>query len=299
MPRAQLSRTIVSQIDDMREPGRQTGAATRRVDANAQSIRLAPASRTTGVLLSSSALPDLGRFRAILFDLDGVLTPTADLHMLAWRTMFTELFAEKGVAAPYTDQDYFTHLDGKQRVDGVQSLLESRGIRVPLGDPADKPALDTVHGIGNRKNVVFSRLLTELGMTPYPGSIALLDELGDMPVSVVSSSKNARWVLTAAGILDRFPVIVDGAVAAAEHLASKPAPDMFLDAARKLGVEPADAVVFEDATSGVAAARAGGFGLIVGVDRGTGAEDLLASGADLVVDDLAEFTREHAGGVGK
>ncbi len=217
--------------------------------------------------------------------------------MLAWRTMFTELFAQKGVTAPYTEQDYFTHLDGKQRVDGVASLIASRGISVPLGSATDDPALDTVNGIGNRKNVVFSRLLTELGMTPYPGSLALLDELGtSMPISVVSSSKNARWVLTAAGLIDRFPVIVDGAVAAVEHLASKPAPDMFLDAARKLGVAPADAVVFEDATSGVAAARAGGFGLVVGVNRGTGADDLIASGADLVIDDLAEFTeRQHAG----
>lgn len=223
-----------------------------------------------------------------------MLTPTADLHMLAWRTMFTELFAQRGVTAPYTDQDYFTHLDGKQRVDGVASILSSRGITVPMGTAPDDPAVDTVHGIGNRKNVVFSRLLTELGMQPYPGSLALLDQIGGtMPISVVSSSKNARWVLTAAGLIDRFPVIVDGAVAAEEHLASKPAPDMFLDAARKLGVDPADAVVFEDATSGVAAARAGGFGLVVGVDRGTGADDLLASGADLVIDDLAEFITRH------
>lgn len=214
--------------------------------------------------------------------------------MLAWRTMFTELFVQRGVTAPYTDQDYFTHLDGKQRVDGVAGILVSRGITVPLGTAADDPAADTVNGIGNRKNVVFSRLLTELGMQPYPGSLALLDEIGSsMAISVVSSSKNARWVLTAAGLIDRFPVIVDGAVAAEEHLASKPAPDMFLDAARKLGVDPAHAVVFEDATSGVAAARAGGFGLVIGVDRGTGADDLLASGADLVIDDLAEFTTRH------
>jgi beta-phosphoglucomutase family hydrolase len=237
------------------------------------------------------ALPDLDRYRAVLFDLDGVLTPTADLHMHAWRAMFEELFAQKGVALPYTDEDYFLYLDGKQRYEGVASLLRSRGIEVEWGFPTDPSTADTVCGIGNRKNDVFSRVLQEEGVQPYPGSLALLDQLRAKGVrmAIVSSSKNAETVLTAAGIRDRFPVVVDGLVAARETLASKPAPDMFTHAATAVGVAPAETIVFEDAISGVAAAHAGAFGLVVGVDRGVGPQALLDAGADVVVADLGEF----------
>jgi HAD superfamily hydrolase (TIGR01509 family) len=227
----------------------------------------------------------------VLFDLDGVLTPTADIHMLAWRTLFTEVFAERGVERPYTNDDYYRYLDGKTRYEGVAGVLASRGIDLPWGSPDDPASADTVSGVGNRKNEVFTRVLTEQGIAPYPGSLELVRQLHDLalPMGVVSSSANARWVLTAAGILDYFPVLVDGVVAAEEHLASKPAGDMFVRGARGLGVEPADAVVFEDAISGVAAGRAGGFGLVVGVNRGVGEQALLESGAHLVVDDLAVF----------
>ncbi|WP_411720636.1 HAD family hydrolase [Mycetocola sp.] len=234
-------------------------------------------------------LSSLDDYRAVLFDLDGVLTPTADLHRHAWQTMFTEVFAEQGVADSYTDDDYFEHLDGKRRYDGVASILASRGIRLPWGSPDDPPTADTVSGIGNRKNNYFSRALEERGIRPYPGSLDLVERLDAkrMPMGVVSSSKNARWVLAAAGLIDRFPVIVDGVVAAQESLASKPAPDMFLYAAHAIGAEPAETVVFEDAISGVAAARAGGFGLVLGVDRGAGEQALRDAGADDVLDDLA------------
>jgi HAD superfamily hydrolase (TIGR01509 family) len=227
----------------------------------------------------------------VLFDLDGVLTPTADIHMLAWRTLFTEVFAEKGVDRPYTDDDYYQYLDGKTRYAGVAGMLASRGIELPWGSADDPSSADTVSGVGNRKNDVFTRVLTEQGIAPYPGSLELVRRLHDegMPMGVVSSSANARWVLTTAGILDYFPVLVDGLLAAEEHLASKPAGDMFVRGARGLGIEPADAVVFEDAISGVAAGRAGGFGLVVGVDRGVGEKALLDSGAHVVVDDLAAF----------
>ena len=240
-----------------------------------------------------TALPSLDSYSAVLFDLDGVITPTADIHMHAWRVMFTEVFAEKGVAEPYTDDDYYRYLDGKQRFEGVAGVLESRGIRLPLGTPDDAPSLDTVGGVGNRKNDVFTRVLEEDGIAPYPGSLVLVDELTAQgaAMAVVSSSKNARWVLTAAELVDRFPIIVDGVVAAEEGLGSKPLPDMFLFAAAKLGVDPATAVVFEDAISGVAAAHAGGFGLVVGVDRGVGAQALREVGADIVIDDLAVFAR--------
>jgi HAD superfamily hydrolase (TIGR01509 family) len=202
--------------------------------------------------------------------------------------MFTEVFAEKGVPKPYSDDDYFEHLDGKRRYDGVAGILASRGIWLPWGTPDDPPTADTVSGIGNRKNAYFSRALEDRGIRPYPGSLALVEQLAAkrMPMGVVSSSKNARWILDAAGLIDRFPVIVDGVVAAQESLASKPAPDMFLFAARALGFEPAEIVVFEDAISGVASASAGGFGLVVGVDRGAGEQALRQAGADAVLADL-------------
>lgn len=236
-------------------------------------------------------MPDLTAYDAVLFDLDGVITPTAEVHMHAWRAMFEELFAQWGVEPPYTDDDYFDHLDGKKRYDGVASVLRSRDVELPWGDPSDPAEADTVCGVGNRKNAVFSRILAEEGIRPYPGSMALLDELSaaGTPVAIVSSSKNARDVLTAAGVLDRFPVIMDGVIAEREHLPSKPAPDVFLEGARMLGVDPARAAAVEDAISGVESAAAGGFGLIVGVDRGAGAHALTAAGAHLVVADLAEL----------
>jgi beta-phosphoglucomutase family hydrolase len=240
----------------------------------------------------------LDDYRAVLFDLDGVLTPTAELHRYAWQALFTEVFAEKGVSSPYTDDDYFEHLDGKQRYDAVADLLESRGIRLPWGSPDDPPTADTVSGIGNRKNEYFSRVLTERGIRPYPGSLAVVEQLAAkrMPMGVVSSSKNARWVLAAAGLIEQFPVIVDGVVAGQESLASKPAPDMFLYAARAMGLEPAEVVVVEDAISGVASARAGGFGLVLGVDRGAGEQALLDAGADAVLADLGVLVNRRSGG---
>jgi len=236
-------------------------------------------------------LPDLARYDAVLFDLDGVLTPTAEVHMHAWQTMFEELFAAWGITPAYTEQDYFEYLDGKKRYDGVASLLRSRDVEVPWGDPSDPPAADTVCGIGNRKNDVFAAVLRGEGIAPYPGSLALLEVLQGkgVPVAVVSSSKNADEVLRAAGIRDRFDVVMDGVIAERDGLASKPAPDVFVEGARMLGVDPARSAAVEDALSGVRSASAGGFALVVGVDRGVGAEALRDAGADVVVDDLAAF----------
>ncbi|AZS37715.1 Beta-phosphoglucomutase [Microbacterium lemovicicum] len=242
--------------------------------------------------MPTPALPDLASFDAVLFDLDGVLTPTAEVHMHAWKTMFDELFRARGITPAYTDDDYFAHLDGKKRYDGVASLLSSRGIEVPFGDPDDPPSAETVCGIGNRKNVVFSRVLRDDGIQAYPGSIALVDRLvaAGTPVAVVSSSKNAEEVLRVAGIRDRFDVVMDGVIAERDGLASKPAPDVFVEAARMLGVEPSASAAVEDAISGVQSAAAGGFGLVVGVDRGAGADRLRDAGADVVVSDLEEFS---------
>jgi beta-phosphoglucomutase family hydrolase len=238
-------------------------------------------------------LPDLTRFDAVLFDLDGVLTPTAEVHMHAWQSMFEELFAAWNITPPYTERDYFDHLDGKKRYDGVASLLRSRDVEVPWGDPSDPVTADTVCGIGNRKNAVFERVLRAEGIAPYPGSLRLLDVLAaaGTPVAVVSSSKNAEEVLAAAGIRDRFAVVMDGVIAERDHLASKPAPDVFVEAARMLQVEPAASAAVEDAISGVRSAAAGGFGLVVGVDRGVGEQDLVDAGANVVVKDLEDLVR--------
>lgn len=228
---------------------------------------------------------------AALFDLDGVLTPTAEVHMAAWSRMFNEFLADRGEDQPYTDADYFAHVDGKPRYDGVRDFLASRGIQLPLGEVSDPPEAETICGLGNRKNGAFAAVLASDGVRPYPGSVRFLDYLAGLgtPVAVVSSSANADAVLRAAGLRERFGVLVDGLLARSEGLPGKPAPDTFAYAARALGVPRERSVVFEDAVSGVAAGRAGAFGLVVGVDRGVGASTLLESGADLVVTDLAEL----------
>ena len=230
-------------------------------------------------------------YDAALFDLDGVLTPTATVHMAAWAEMFNDYLAGRDGQRPYTDEDYYAYVDGKPRYDGVRSFLASRGIELPEGEPSDSPEVETVCGLGNRKNDAFNAVLERDGVEPYPGSVRLLDALAakGARLAVVSSSQNAPAVLAAAGIAERFPVVVDGAVAAAEGLPGKPAPDTFLEAADRLGVTRERSVVLEDAESGVAAGRAGGFGLVVGVDRGAGADTLTARGADVVVDDLEEL----------
>lgn len=228
--------------------------------------------------------------RAVLFDLDGVLTPTAEVHMRAWEQLFGPWSVEHDVA-PYTDADYFAHIDGRPRYDGVAAYLGSRGVELPWGTPADPPGDGTVCALGNRKDEIVGRLFRQEGITPYPGSMRFLDAVtsAGAAVAVVSSSRNTPTVLAAAGLAERFPVIVDGSVAAREHLSGKPAPDTYARAAELLGVDVGEAAVVEDAVSGVAAGRAGGFGLVVGVDRGVGADALRAHGADVVVDDLGEL----------
>ncbi|MFV0285387.1 MAG: HAD family hydrolase [Demequina sp.] len=239
------------------------------------------------------AIPQVSdrRFGAALFDLDGVLTPTAEVHMAAWKRMFTDYFTAHAVTPAYTDDDYFAYVDGKPRYDGVRACLASRGITLPEGDPTDAGGTATVCGLGNAKNDMFASVLREDGIAPYPGSVALIDHLNaaGVPMAVVSSSRNAPEVLAAAGLDHHFDVVVDGAVAARDKIPGKPAPDTYQRAAELLGVPQADAVVVEDAISGVQAGAAGDFGLVVGVDRGAGADALARHGADVVVADLAEL----------
>lgn len=234
---------------------------------------------------------DLDEFDTVLFDLDGVLTPTAEVHMRAWETMFSAYLAERGIAEPYLESDYFDYIDGKPRYDGVRSFLASRGITLPEGSPNDTPDAETVCGLGNRKNDAFASVLATEGVQPYLGSVAYLDYLAaaGAKVAVVSSSRNAPAVLAAAGLADRFEVVVDGVVAARQGLAGKPSPATFRYAAQQLGAAVERVVVVEDALSGVEAGQAGDFGLVIGVDRGVGADRLLQAGADVVVSDLADL----------
>ncbi len=255
---------------------RQSGAMAKSTDISA--LRL--------------SLVDWDEYDAALFDLDGVLTPTAEVHMHAWRDLFTDFLTLRGLTErPYVESDYFDFIDGKPRYDGVRDFLASRGLTLPEGEPSDGPDVESVCGLGNRKNAFFAASLAADGVQPYEGSVALLDHLAGRgtKVGVVSSSKNAPAVLEAAGLADRFEVVVDGQVATDAGLPGKPAPDTYLEGARRLGVDPARAVVLEDAVSGVQAGHAGGFGLVVGVDRGVGADKLTDGGADRVVSDLAEL----------
>ena len=237
----------------------------------------------TGTATGNVAAFDWRAFGAVLFDLDGVITPTASIHEHAWGELFAEF--------DYTEADYLAHIDGKPRYDGVRSFLASRDVVLPEGDPSDPPGTDTVCAMGNRKNELFNTILARDGIAPYGGSAATLDLLTDhaIPAAIVSSSKNARTVLEAAGLATRFDVVVDGVVAVERHIQGKPAPDMFVEAAAELDVPVDRCVVVEDAVSGVAAGAAGGFAAVIGVDRGAGHDALLSHGATLVVDDLAEL----------
>jgi beta-phosphoglucomutase family hydrolase len=235
--------------------------------------------------------------RACLFDLDGVLTRTAEVHAQAWKEMFDEFLRQRAeqagepIAAFDPVADYDRYVDGKPRADGTRSFLLARGIELPEGSEDDKPGEPTVHGLGNWKNEIVLRKIAEGGVKAYEGSVRYVRAVREAGLArgVVSSSANCKAVLAAAGIGDLFDIVIDGVVARHEHLRGKPAPDTYLAGARALKAEPADAAVFEDALAGVAAGRAGGFGRVVGVDRAGQAGALRASGADVVVNDLAEL----------
>lgn len=239
--------------------------------------------------------------RACLFDLDGVLTRTATVHAGAWKDTFDDFLRlraqERGQAfVPFdADADYARYVDGMPRLDGTRSFLGARGITLPEGVAGDAPGTPTVHGLSNRKNEDVLRRLTDGGVEVFESSVRYVRAVraSGLRTAVVSSSANTVEVLAAAGIGELFDARIDGVVARERGLAGKPAPDTFLAAAAALNVTPAQAAVFEDALSGVAAGRAGDFGFVVGVDQAGHADELRAKGADLVVADLAELLVER------
>lgn len=245
----------------------------------------------TDVLTTQS--PGWTTASAILFDLDGVLTPTATVHEQAWKELFEGYLASRPDVAGYREEDYFDHIDGKPRFDGVRDFLASRGIVLPEGEenssPED-PARATVQGLGNRKNQVFNDIVSA-GVEPFAGSVRFLEAAvaRGLKVAVVSSSRNAPAVLKAAGLNGHFEIVVDGVVAAAEGLPGKPSPATYTYAAQLLGLPSEECVVVEDAVSGVQAGHAGTFHSVIGVDRGAGRQTLLDAGATRVVNDLQEL----------
>jgi beta-phosphoglucomutase family hydrolase len=240
-------------------------------------------------------LPD--GVRGCLFDLDGVLTKTALVHDAAWKEMFDDFLRDRAerTGKPFVPfdpvRDYDEYVDGRPRAEGTREFLASRGIALPEGEPADPPGAETISGLGNRKNEFVLRRMRSEGVQVYDGSVRNVRAVIDAGIrrAVVTSSANCAEVLKAAGISDLFDVRIDGIVAEREHLLGKPAPDTFLAGARALGLEPAQAAVFEDSLAGVEAGRAGRFGLVVGVDRVGQAAQLAEHGADIVVADLAEL----------
>lgn len=234
---------------------------------------------------------------AALFDLDGVLTDTAAVHQRAWREVFDDILARRCGPdfVPFSADDYLRYVDGRPRADGVREFLRSRDLTLPEGEPDAEPGTETIHAIGNRKNSLLLPLIERDGVAVYPSSVEYLAAVraAGLRVAVVTASANAAAVLAATGLADRIDVRVDGNDVVRLGLRGKPAPDSFLEAARRLAVAPDTAAVFEDAVAGVAAAHQGGFGFVVGVDRvgdGTHRQELGAAGADLVVADLAELS---------
>jgi beta-phosphoglucomutase family hydrolase len=238
---------------------------------------------------------------ACLFDLDGVLTPTAKIHAKAWKSMFDAFLEHRAQSSgrslqPFDEvADYDEYVDGKPREDGVRSFLAARQITLPEGSVDDPPEADTVQGLGKRKDQLFLHVLRTQGVEPYEGSVRYLNAARNAGLrrAVVSSSKNCSEVLRAAHLDGMFDAQVDGNVALAKRLPGKPAPDTYLEAARMLGAAASQAAVFEDALAGVAAGRAGAFGFVVGVDRAGQAAALRQHGADVVVKDLAELIKPH------
>ncbi|HKY73613.1 MAG TPA: beta-phosphoglucomutase family hydrolase [Nitrospira sp.] len=255
-----------------------------------------PSERASAATRESDRL-NFETYDAVLSDLDGVITQTARLHAAAWKRLFDDYLchvaAQTGTACQPFDleEDYRLHLDGKPRQDGVRDFLQSRGLTLPLGSPSDSGDRDTLYGMGNRKDGYFEAALRETGVAVYPTTVAFLRvaKQAGLKMAVVSSSHHCAEIIEAIGLTPLFEVRIDGHEIDRLRLPGKPAPDAFVEAARRLTVEPRRAIVIEDALSGVRAGRAGGFGLVIGVNRRNQAQALRDLGADVVVNDLGEL----------
>jgi alpha,alpha-trehalase len=243
---------------------------------------------------------DAKRFDALIFDLDGVITQTASVHARAWKQLFDEFLARRAARTgaafvPFdVENDYRLYVDGKPRIAGVLSFLASREINIPLREPGGSAERETAHGLATRKDRYFAELLSREGVRASASAESLLRNARErgMSTAIASSSHHCREILHSTGLAAYFDVRVDGIDLDRLGLPGKPAPDMFLEAARRLNVQPMRAAVFEDATVGIVAARAGGFGLVVGVGSAARAPDLLKHGADGVVINLDEVRLE-------
>jgi len=239
----------------------------------------------------------------MIFDMDGVVTETARVHAAAWKRMFDEYLKRREGRDgedhdPFDMEDYRMHVDGIPRYEGARRFLESRGIEIPFGEPSDPPEAETVCGLGNRKNGYFIEELEKGGARAFDSTMDLVRKSRESGIrlAVISASRNARKVLESAGVLDMFDEVVGGAEADRLGLSGKPAPDIFLEAARRLKAEPGRTAVFEDAIAGVEAASAGGFYPVVGVDRAGHEQEMRKAGADIVIEDISNL--EYSGGEG-
>ena len=246
--------------------------------------------------LSPTVAGTLSPFDAVIFDLDGVVTNTAAIHEAAWRELFHSVLRDPRMpagidAAGFTGQDYLRHLDGRPREEGIRTFLRSRGITLPEGSPEDTEQDWTVVGLGKRKNRIFHERLRRTGVRVFPSTLELMDRLrtGRTPIALVTASRNAKAVLQAADLADAFDLVLDGNTAKELDLPGKPDPAMYLEAARQLGLPPARIAVLEDAVAAVQAASRGGFGLVVGIDRGEQRTALEGAGAGIVLNDVGEL----------
>ncbi|MDD3374141.1 MAG: beta-phosphoglucomutase family hydrolase [Candidatus Omnitrophica bacterium] len=240
-------------------------------------------------------------YDAVIFDLDGVITKTALAHAASWKEMFDEYLKSREQRdgesfKEFThEKDYLPFVDGKPRYKGVQSFLESRGIDIPYGDPADAPDMETACGLGNKKNIMFKNILAEKGAEVFDPAVALIKDLkaNGVHVGVASSSKNCQLILQKTGLEDLFETRVDGVVSAELGLKGKPEGDIFVTACKNVGCTPDRAVVVEDAVSGVQAGKNGGFAFVLGVAREGNEKELQSNGADVVVTNLENVNAQR------
>lgn len=243
-------------------------------------------------------------FKAVVFDLDGVITKTALIHAASWKAMFDDYLKlrEERNSEPFKEftheNDYLPYVDGKPRYKGVASFLESRGINIDFGDPSDEPGHETCCGLGNKKNIKFKEILERDGAEMYDSTVRWIKELKELGVhvGVASSSKNCQLILQKTGLELLFETRIDGAVSAEMGLQGKPEADIFVVAAEKMGAVPAESIVVEDAVSGVQAGRNGKFGLVIGVARENNEKELEENGADVVITDFEGVDMEKVKG---